>query len=272
MTPLPYLAVLQVEGSDAEKFLQSQTTAHLTGLHLPAATFSAFCTAKGKVIATCLITPRADHWFVIVETSLLEKLIRTLQTFILREDVTLVPRPDLHMFRVSPHDFRVPGLASVRPRTLPMEYAMVAMNPDVDPEATASWRRAELLWGIAWLNEASSEKYIPQMLGLDEIGAVSFSKGCYPGQEIIARARHLGEVKRHPQVLDITGPKPPNASDPCYILTPTREIDANVVHCVSNSRTHFTVMTISALQAEEVVEAVEQGGQLWTAKRAQKDY
>lgn len=268
MTPLPYLSVLQVSGADAEKFLQAQTTAHLTDLQVPSATFSAFCTPKGKVIATCLIAPRGIHWLVVVEASLLNKLIQRLQPYILRDDVILQPRPDLYMFRVNPHDIRVPGLIMLQPRTLPMTYAILGLKPDPDPEATASWRRVELLAGIPWLNEVCSEKYIPQMLGLDEIGAVSFSKGCYPGQEVIIRTRHLGEVKRRPQVLDIYGPNPPSATSPCYILTANREVEAGVLHCVAEDRVHFTVMLVSNLQPEDVVEALEQDGRMWQARRA----
>ena len=68
-----------------------------------------------------------------------------------------------------------------------------------------AWRAGELLSGIVWLNSKSSDSYIPQMLGFENIGAVSFRKGCYPGQEIVARARYLGKVKRKPLVATIEG-------------------------------------------------------------------
>jgi folate-binding protein YgfZ len=69
------------------------------------------------------------------------------------------------------------------------------------------WKSRELRHGVAWLGGQTSERFIPQMLGFDQIGAVSFAKGCYPGQEIVARARYLGTVKRKPlRLLVATAP------------------------------------------------------------------
>ena len=78
---------------------------------------------------------------------------------------------------------------------------MPASGLPADSGPASDWKAAELERGVAWLDERSSERFIPQMLGFDRIGAVSFSKGCYPGQEIIARARYLGKVKRGPLQL-----------------------------------------------------------------------
>jgi folate-binding protein YgfZ len=182
--------------------------------------------------------------------------------------VRLEPLTGNYVFIVDPHDFLVDSVILLEPRTVPVQYAISDMKPMAHPEATARWRRAELLFGVPWLNAASSEKYIPQMLGLDGIGAVSFSKGCYPGQEVIARARHLGEVKRRPQVLDIDGPKAPDLKSPCFIRTSDGQVEATVVHCVANSATSYTIFVVAALQAGEAVRAVEQNGEYWNARRA----
>ncbi|HKX54512.1 MAG TPA: hypothetical protein VJN01_00315 [Xanthomonadales bacterium] len=268
MTPLSYLSVLKIFGRDAGKFLQSQLTAQLEGLQRPKATYSAYCSPRGQVIATLLLSPHDDHWLVVVESSLLQILIKRLQKYILRDDVRLEPLADHHVVAVDPHESVADDLMVLEPRTLPIRYAISKVATMASPEATSRWRRAELLLGIPWLNASSSEKYIPQMLGLDTIDAVSFSKGCYPGQEVIARARHLGEVKRRPQVLDIDGPKAPDLDSPCFIRTSGGQVEASVVHCVATSTTTFTIFAVAALQAGEAVCAVEQGGVYWNAKRA----
>jgi len=268
MTPLSYLSVLKVSGADASKFLQAQVTAHLVGLQAPKATYSAYCSSKGQVIATLLLAPREDHWLVVVEATLLETLMERLQRFVLRDDVQLQAMTGLYLFAVDPHDFLVDSVVLLEPRTVPIQYAISEMKPPASPESTARWRRSELLLGIPWLNKYSSEKYIPQMLGLDAIGAVSFAKGCYPGQEVIARARHLGEVKRRPQVLDIEGSKAPDINSPCFIRTTGGQAAATLVHCVSTTTNGFTVFAVSALQAGDAVRGLEQNGQFWTAKRA----
>ncbi len=268
MTPLTYLSVLKVAGADAGKFLQSQVTAHLSGLTSPAAIFSAYCSPKGKVIATLLLAPQQDHWLVVVETSLLNPLAERLQQFILREDVQLEPLNGHYLFVVDPHDFLVDSVVLLEPRTVPAQYAISTMKPPASPESTERWQRSEMLFGIPWLNAASSEKYIPQMLGLDTIGAVSFSKGCYPGQEVIARARHLGEVKRRPQVLDIEGPQAPDVASPCFIRTTGGQVEASMVNCVNTDKQTYTIFTVSALQPGDSVRGFEQNGKQWTAKRA----
>lgn len=268
MTPLSYLSLIKVSGADAGKFLQSQLTAHLAGLKAPSATYSAYCSPKGQVIATLLVAPQDDHWLLVVEVTLRDILIERLQQFILREDVRLEPVNGHYLFVVDPHDFLVDAVTLLEPRTVPVQYALSTMKPMPNPEAMVRWRRNELLSGIAWLNKATSEKFIPQMLGLDAIGAVSFSKGCYPGQEIIIRARHLGEVKRRPQVLDIEGENAPDVNMPCFIRTSSGQTEAALVHCIGVTSRAFTIFAVAALQPNEAVRSLEQNGQFWTAKRA----
>jgi folate-binding protein YgfZ len=268
MTPLSYLSVLKVSGDDAGKFLQSQLTAQLAGMNAPTATFSAYCSAKGQVIATLLVSPHQDHWLVLVESSLLQTLIGRLQLYILRERVRLEPLSDYHVGIPDPHDTPGDDTIFLEPRSVPLQYVISVMKAMPNPAATARWRRAELVFGVPWLNAASSEKYIPQMLGLDTIGAVSFSKGCFPGQEVIARARHLGTVKRQPQVLDIEGPTVPDPETPCFIRSSGGQVEASMVHCVATSATTFTVFAVAAIQAGEVIQAMEQNGDCWSAKRA----
>ena len=267
MTPLPYLSVLQVAGPDAGKFLQAQLSAQLGDLEAPTASFAAYCTAKGQVIATMLVAPRGDDWLLLMESSLLEKVTGRLRQFVMRDKVELHPRTDQYVFAVNPGDILLPGLVLLEPRSIPVQYGISDMEPQPDSEVSARWRRSELLFGIPWLDLTHSEKYIPQMLGLDTIGAVSFSKGCYPGQEIIARARHLGEVKRRPLVLDLDGSRAPDTDSPCFIRSMGREVEAGLVHCVATSSNRFTVFAVAALKADEPVRALEQDGHLWTATR-----
>jgi len=271
MTPLSYLSLLKISGADAGKFLQSQVTAHLAGLKFPSASFSAYCSARGQVIATLLLAPRDDHWLVVVEANLRALLQERLQTFILRDDVQLEALQGHYLFSVDEHDILVDSVNLLEPRTVPIQYAVSTTKPPADPEAMARWRRSELLFGIPWLNTASTEKYIPQMLGLDTIGAVSFSKGCYPGQEVITRARHLGEVKRRPQVLDIEGPQPPDVNTPCFIRTTSGQSDATVVHCVNTGKEAFTVFVVAALNPDDAaITGLAQNGHYWSARRAMR--
>jgi len=268
MTPLPYLSVLKLTGADAGEFLQAQVTAQLTGLGAPSATFSAYCSPKGQVIATLLLAPHEDHWLVVVQADLITTLQARLQKFILRDDVKLEPLDGHYLFGVDPQDTLADSMILLKPTAVPVQYAISSIKRPANGEATARWQRTELLLGIPWLNMASTEKYIPQMLGLEAIGAVSFSKGCYPGQEVIARARHLGQVKRRPQVMDIEGAQAPDETSPCFIQTSNGQTEATFVHCVTTSSQAYTVLAVAALNADEPVTGLQQNGRFWSAKRA----
>ena len=267
MTPLPYLSLLKVSGADAGRFLQAQVTANLAGLRVPSATFSAYCSPRGQVVATLLLAPREDHWLLVVAANLLEILQARLQKFILRDDVLLHPQNGHYLVTVDSHDAPIDSMILLKPTAPSIQYAISSVKPIANPEATARWQRTELLFGIPWLNPASTEKYIPQMLGLDALGAVSFSKGCYPGQEVIARARHLGQVKRRPQVLDLEGPQTPDLTSPCLIQTANGQTASTLVHCVSTASQTYTVFAVAALDPDEAVTGLEQNGQYWSATR-----
>lgn len=271
MTPLPYLSVLRISGTDARKFLQAQLTANLLGLQTPEATWSAYCSAKGQVIATLLLSPRADHWLALVESSLAPVVVKKLQAYILRDDVQIEALAGHHVFGVDSNAALVDSPVVLEPRNLPLRYVISNQETVPNPEATAQWQRLELLSGLPWLDLSSSEKYIPQMLGLDAIGAVSFTKGCYPGQEVIARAHHLGEIKRRPQVLDIQGAGPPVATLPCVIHSATGKVDATLVHWVATAESRYTVFAVAALAPGAEVSSLEQGGDFWEARTASRE-
>ena len=271
MTPLSYLSALRVSGADAGKFLQSQVAAQLAELKSPFATFSAYCSARGQVIATLLLAPREGHWLLVAEASLVAIIQARMQKYILRDDVRLESLGEHFLCGVDPAESELDRVTLLNPNVLPIQYAISTVQAPADPEALADWRRSELLLGIPWLNLASTERYIPQMLGIDAIGAVSFSKGCYPGQEIIARARHLGEVKRRPQVLDLEGPQAPDVNSPCFIRTTNGQSEATVVHCVSTGKEAFTVFCVAALNPGDAVKGLEQNGHCWSATRALRE-
>ena len=85
------------------------------------------------------------------------------------------------------------------------------------PVGADAWRWLEVRAGTPWISAATSEAFVPQMIGLDRMGGVSFHKGCYPGQEVVARARYLGKVKRH--LFRLQGEEPMHAGEPTSTLS-----------------------------------------------------
>jgi folate-binding protein YgfZ len=158
------------------------------------------------VIGLLLVARREEGYLLLAASALMARLLQRLQMFVLRSEVILSPATELAVSGLSGD----PGVAGriIRARACP-ELAYVLQDSedresaDRESAGTLSWKARELAGGVVWLDESTSEKFIPQMLGFERIGAVSFSKGCYPGQEIVARARYLGKVKRGPLLVKI---------------------------------------------------------------------
>ena len=204
MIPLPYLSVLEFKGNDASQFLQNQLSADIAAIPSGEAGFACCCNPSGRVLALMLVRPGAGSCLAICAGGLADLLTHWLGKFIFRADVSISRRQDLV----------VAGQANTengecRFRTVTgMNYTTVdadSPHPAASGTGPQDWKAMELQTGIAWLDPDTSGRFLPQMLGCESIGALSFSKGCYPGQEIIARTRYLGKLKRHPVRCRVDG-------------------------------------------------------------------
>lgn len=201
---LPYLAVARVQGPDAAAFLQAQLSADIAALPGAGATFACYCSPRGQVYGLLLVCREpgrpggesAENFLLAGASGLLPPILERLRRFVLRARVTLEPAGDLAVCAAPAAEASAAGVYSTSPG---LAYRIAETSQCApDARAAATWKALELRHGVAWLDVATSERFIPQMLGFDGLGAVSFSKGCYPGQEIVARARYLGTVKRKP--------------------------------------------------------------------------
>ena len=199
---LPKLAVARVRGADASAFLHGQLSADIAGLSEGAATFACYCSPRGQVLGLLLVGRAGDEFLAVADAGLLPGMLQRLRMFVLRADVEIEPAAELVVYGA-------PQAAGAGRVGRDFEPAGIGLCYRLAPPGLPSagdadqWKLQELARNVVWLDAATSERFIPQMLGLDNIGAVSFSKGCYPGQEIIARARYLGKVKRKPLLLRV---------------------------------------------------------------------
>jgi len=219
---LDFLTVLRVSGRDALAFLQGQLTADVGEVGESASRIAAWCSPKGRVLALFrLFADPAGGYRIICERWVAATLLARLRMFILRSDVRVDDAGDA---------LEVAGVAGVL--ALPDPLAAWARTAEVDDAAAfeetavarvpghhrrflvtgsaarmasitrarlagaGAWRLADLCAGVPRVTAKSSDVFLPQMLNLDRLRAVSFEKGCYVGQEIVARAQHLGRVKR----------------------------------------------------------------------------
>ncbi len=202
MTPLSYLSVARFHGHEASDFLQAQLSADIAALQPGEATFACHCSVRGQVFGLLLVHRREDDFLVAGASVLLSGMLNRLKMYVFRTKVGFSEQPELAVFGVAPGE-EEPEIGATRPDSTDLAYGFTDRVEDKET-AAAGFRAIEISRGITWLAEETTEKFIPQMLGFDRLGAVSFTKGCYPGQEIVARARYLGKVKRGP-VIVLTG-------------------------------------------------------------------
>lgn len=239
---IPYLSAAVFKGEEALDFLQSQLTADIAALEPGDGGFACYCTPKGQVLGLWWVQRGNEGFRVAASAELLPAMLQRLQMFVFRAKVS---------FRMAP-ELTVVGRPGPR-------YAFREARMD-DENAGNAWKAEELEKGICWLGAGSSEKYIPQMLGFDEFGAVSFSKGCYPGQEIVARARYLGQVKRKPVILQIEDAPELAAGDKLTLVRDGTESDAVVVDSAAGSKGQAIVFCIGRDQPGTTLEGVRING------------
>ena len=113
--------------------------------------------------------------------------------------------------------------------------SLLLQSADSSPVANMAeqdvWKISELRRGITWLCPETSGQFLPQMLGYDQLGALNFKKGCYPGQEIVARTHYLGKVKRHPRLLCADAMICPNPLDKVEIISEDTSYTGIVTDC-----------------------------------------
>ncbi len=245
---LPYLSACRVSGTDTFAFLHAQLAADIAGLSDGQSTFAAFCSARGQVICLLRVQRRGNEASLIGAAGLLDQAVQRLRRFVLRSDV-----------RFDAMESRVAGMDSAPEGESPDSGLDYAVGTGVDDEAAATaWKARELRRGVLWLDSPTSERFIPQMLGLERIGAVSFSKGCYPGQEVVARARYLGTVKRQPALLRVQGPASPRPGQSVMVRGLNQNAEGTVIDSAPEPDAQGLVtVVVTSLAADEPVAFLE---------------
>ena len=207
------LGVLAVRGADARTFLQGQLSNDTARLTPGAAQLSAFHNPQGRTICVVrLVMTQPDEILAVLPVELLAPTITRLRKFVLRAKVTLTD--DSAAWRVCgfPADanalpagaFSLEFAASGK-RTLALCRASVASG-EAMPRACDAWRLGDIEAGLPQVYATTSEAFVAQMLNLDVLGGIAFDKGCYTGQEVIARAHYRGRVKRRMQRFETRAP------------------------------------------------------------------
>jgi folate-binding protein YgfZ len=193
------LGVLAIRGVDAGRFLQGQLSADLEKLEVGASTLAGFHNPQGRTIALLAVGRAAsDEFLAVLPRELAGGVAQRLGKFVLRAKVRVTDESA---------SWRVHGITNGKPPGLALAWGdrWLSLRPadapsaESDPAAHAAWLRADVHAGLPQVFLATSETFVAQMLNLDLLGAIAFDKGCYTGQEVIARAHYRGRVKRRLQ-------------------------------------------------------------------------
>ena len=211
---------LEARGADAAAFLHAQLSRAVVDIEPAEAPLAAWADPRGRVRALVRVCRSSDRWLLVTPRDGADELLKKLRLFVLRSKVTLaraddvavtallgdgdqwlasqggpagdtrpnraVRRGEITFVRIGPSYWQVLGAPA----------ALGSLTADLAKATAADAALAEIALGIPSVTPAIADRFVAQMLNLDELDAVSFDKGCYPGQEIIARVHNLGGVKR----------------------------------------------------------------------------
>jgi len=267
---LTQLGYLTVTGSDATKFLHAQFTNDLEALVASRWQYSGYCTPKGRLLAFMIILKRNDNdYLLIMDDSVIDKFLPRLRMFVMRDDVSIENGTGKLFGAIgsTPIDGRgeldVPSesgsavctenrclLAIDEHRTL-----YVNESDQIEDSSTShqNWIRQDIVNGIPTITAETQESYVPQMVNLDLIGAVNFKKGCYPGQEVVARVHYLGKIKQRMFYLSLETTDDITPGDQVFSANQADKAVGTVVSAVTeNGATEL----LAVLQTKAVIEGL----------------
>ena len=215
---LDQYGLLHAAGGDARAFLHAQLTSDVEHLGPGEARYAGWCSAKGRLLATFLVVPCSGGFLLQLSGDLVPAVGKRLSMFILRSKVKLVDASAAWLqfglwgadaaSRLDALGFKPPAgkLAVAESQGAIVvgiehdRFLLVAspqMQDRIEVNATADdWALAEVRAGRPLIVQSTQDQFVPQMVNLEHTGGVDFKKGCYPGQEIVARAQYRGAVKR----------------------------------------------------------------------------
>ncbi|MCY3732260.1 MAG: hypothetical protein OXF98_13045 [Rhodospirillaceae bacterium] len=234
---LPSLRFLEVSGADAEAFLNAQLSRNVAGRGSDRAPLSAWHDSKGRVRALLRALRNAERWLVMAHGSDPHALIRNLTVFVLRADVQLrdvsahwhggavlgdldawLAARGAELGEASGDVLSGDGAFLVRVSRqmayLAGEKTRATLASELPAADGPQGELAEIRAGLLDLSPELADRFSPHMLNLDRLGVLAFDKGCYPGQEVIARVQHLGNLKR--RLFRFSAPlgEPPGVGSP----------------------------------------------------------
>ena len=237
---LSWLGVVAAHGSDTETFLQGQFSNDVRLVTPEHSQITAYCNPKGRMLAGMRLFRRNDHYCLSLPHSLLEPTLKRLRMFVLRSDVTLedasdelarmgIAGPDAESLLgkqipelpaepdqvVQHNELTVIRINGMQPRfeihgpAAPLQQLWEQLQENAQPVGYSAWNWLDIMAGVPMILPENLEAFVPQMVNLHSLGGISFKKGCYTGQEVVARMHYLGKLKRRMYRAHVDSDTPP---------------------------------------------------------------
>jgi len=246
------LSIISVKGDDAQTFLQGQLSNDIAHLNEDSPhQLSAYCNPKGRMLALFHVLEFDGDYLLIAPRAIMDKILPRLRMFVMRSAVEISPVEDLNLLGL-----HAPGIAGEELTALEAQGASIARHHSdhdrylllcsekINEELNTSneWKRLDIKQNLPQIYINSYEALIPQSVNLDIVGGVNFKKGCFPGQEIIARVKYRGKPKTRMIGVQLSGTQSVDVGASIYI--DERERSAGEVINVACDETN-TLLSIS---------------------------
>jgi folate-binding protein YgfZ len=281
---LDHTGLIAFAGEDAQSFLQGQLSCDVGALTSNTSTYGSYCTPKGRALASFLLWRGGPDFFMQLPASLRESIQKRLSMFILRAKVKAadasaafarfgvagngaagviesmfddVPAALLEVKSVQ--DATLIRLAADRFEIVVPSHKAAriheALRQHAEEAGPGIWEWLDIRAGVPWITPATQEAFVPQMVNLDLIGGVSFSKGCYPGQEIVARAHYRGQVKQRTYLAHIETESTPEPGDKLYSADMGEQSSGTIVNAAPSPGGGYDALAaihMSSIEAGDV--------------------
>lgn len=285
VTPLTHLGLISAAGEEAANFLHNQLTNDVEHLDTTDVRLAGYCSPKGRLLASMMIWKTGDGFMLELPREIQPGVQKRLQMFILRAKAKLADVTENHVIL----GLEGPAAASVLMKwfpTLPLaiydkiespagtlirhpnaieapryqwittaEQAIDAwpkLTEVLRPSGSEAWQLAEIDSGVPHITAATQEKFVPQMINFELVGGVNFKKGCYPGQEIVARSQYLGKLKRRMLHASVTAPDAEPGTEIFSITDPEQPCGmvVNAAHTSSQQIDCLVEIKLAAAESE----------------------
>lgn len=274
------LGVLAASGDDARAFLHGQLTNDIEHLAPDQARMAGWCSGKGRLLASFLVVPHEEGYLLQVARDLAAAVAKRLSMFILRSKAKLADASDAWVqfglwgegaeSVLGGLEIPLPGgLMNVTRRESLLAVRVAAQRflllvPAAERARLATalgagdaqaWTLEEIRAGRPLVTQATQDQFVPQMVNFERVGAVDFQKGCYPGQEVVARAQYRGQVKR--RMVRVRAPVPLRPGQDLYSDDVPDQSSGTVINAADDEA--LAVLQIATVEGRVPVRATAGG-------------